>query len=89
MNVDESISVEIDNILVYRNDKEDILRSVFSHARFCVQTELKNMLQEFCGKKEIGKVTILKRYWESGSIKLILYHLQSLESRQTLVPVLQ
>ena len=54
VNVDESISVEIDNILVYRNDKEDILRSVFSHARFCVQTEIKNMLQEFCAKKEIG-----------------------------------
>ena len=62
MDIDESISVEIDNILVHRNDKEDILRNVFIHARFSVQTELHNMLQEFCAKKEIGKVTILKRY---------------------------
>ncbi|CAC5390881.1 ARHGEF12 [Mytilus coruscus] len=54
LNVDESISVEIDNILVYRNDKEDILRKVFDHARLSVQTELQNMLQEFCAKKEIG-----------------------------------
>ncbi|VDI23158.1 Rho guanine nucleotide exchange factor 11 [Mytilus galloprovincialis] len=54
LNVDESISVEIDNVLVYRNDKEDILRRVFDHARASVQTELQNMLHEFCSKKEIG-----------------------------------
>ena len=66
--MDESISVEIDNVLVYRNDKEDILRRVFDHARASVQTELQNMLHEFCSKKEIGK--LITKDW-----RLNYYHL--------------
>ena len=54
MNVDDGIISSIDNILLYKHDKEDQIRGIFQLARHIAQNEISELLADFRNKRALG-----------------------------------
>ncbi len=55
VNVDDGIISSIDNILQYKSDKENELRTIFQLARHIAQCEIGELLADFRNKRALGK----------------------------------
>ena len=53
--MEDSIISNIENILVYKSDKEDILRSAFKTARLFAEKEISELLADFRNKRALGR----------------------------------
>ena len=63
VNVEEAVIRNIDQILTYKHDKEDALKTVFHPARHFAQKEISELLADFRAKRALGKSEITSLYW--------------------------
>ena len=54
VNIDEKVLQTIDNLLTYRQDKEDSMRGVFQVPRHVAQNETSELLSEFRSRRSMG-----------------------------------
>ena len=55
VNVDDAIISNIDQILQYKHDKEDMMRSIFQLSRHIAQNEISELLADFRNKRALGQ----------------------------------
>ena len=58
MNVEDGIVQNVDNILMFKHEKEDALKAVFQLARHIAQNEISEMLADFRNKRALGKLRL-------------------------------
>ena len=56
VNVEDTVIKNIDNVLQYKLDKEDMLKGVFHPARHFAQKEISELLADFRSKRSLGEL---------------------------------